>query len=244
MAVPANLAAIGAVRPGATYPALAHTRDHDRFADVAAYRLGRMPTVRVGQVWADCDPRNAGRTVRVVDLRADGKAVVVNETPATSAPLAQGAASLIAIRRFRPTSRGFSLLVDTPLPRKRRKRAAKAPATSITPSVADTGCGTSPDPLIGRAAEIDAIAAVLASSRKGRPSAPSRVLPMDYRAAAGLAGLLGGPGAQAFLATRDPDGIDPVKAYAGGDLTALFTLATAYVERIGLLAAVQARTTA
>lgn len=65
------------------------------------------PVLAVGQVWEDCDPRqhpcNPRRRLRIVEVMPNG-AVVEN--------IATKRRSGILLRRFRPTSTGYRLLVS------------------------------------------------------------------------------------------------------------------------------------
>jgi hypothetical protein len=93
----------------------------DIFADTyeAVYAAGSAPEVRPGQVWADNDPRSAGRTIRIDAIErsdtpyAEDCAVVTTLTPARNVGRV-GHQTRIAIRRFRPTSTGYRLITDTP----------------------------------------------------------------------------------------------------------------------------------
>jgi hypothetical protein len=91
------------------------------------------PTVRPGQVWADNDPRAAGRTFRVDEIRHSpsmGRPVTVctimtnrddtqaeidhPTTPWYRPSDRRGAQTVIAVDRFRPTSTGYRLIQDAP----------------------------------------------------------------------------------------------------------------------------------
>lgn len=61
------------------------------------------PVVKVGQIWGDCDWRSKGRLVQV--MQVDGDRVVVRNT-------ATGHQTLVALKRFRPTSTGYRLMED------------------------------------------------------------------------------------------------------------------------------------
>ena len=66
--------------------------------------------VRVGQLWADNDPRAAGRTIRITEV---GKYIATAEV-ITSADYADdksvGRSTRISLSRFKPTSTGYRLL--------------------------------------------------------------------------------------------------------------------------------------
>lgn len=77
-------------------------------------------TVRPGQIWADNDPRSAGRTVRVERVE-DGKAVckILTNRDATQYLVDRGTAwvtdmrgrtTRISVRRFKPTNTGYRLI--------------------------------------------------------------------------------------------------------------------------------------
>jgi hypothetical protein len=73
------------------------------------------PPVRVGQVWADNDPRSKGRTVRVLAVandRATCKVLTDIEDPAQRTRSAVGKITRISLRRLRPTSTGYTLIED------------------------------------------------------------------------------------------------------------------------------------
>lgn len=92
------------------------------------------PTVRVGQVWADNDPRCAGRTIRVDSIDGDKAVCTVltnsdetqrhldaYEMPGRSryprGPIlrdTRGKVRRISLARFKPTSTGYRLLTDVP----------------------------------------------------------------------------------------------------------------------------------
>jgi hypothetical protein len=67
-------------------------------------------TVKVGQIWADNDPRSTPRTIKVIEI-VDEKAVVEVVVPAASAVNA-GARTRVALKRFRPTTTGYRLVED------------------------------------------------------------------------------------------------------------------------------------
>lgn len=60
--------------------------------------------VSAGQVWKDNDPRGIARLVRVICVGNDS-AVVEN--------VKSGRRSIVALRRFRPTSTGY-VLIESP----------------------------------------------------------------------------------------------------------------------------------
>ena len=71
--------------------------------------------VRTGQVWADNDPRSAGRTLRVDNIE-NGKAVctVLTNIEDTALRLRdmRGRTTRISLSRFRPTATGYRLILD------------------------------------------------------------------------------------------------------------------------------------
>lgn len=71
-------------------------------------------TVKVGQIWADNDPRSKPRTVRVIEIIGE-KAVVEVVVPAASA-VNKGARTRGALKRFRPIMTGYRLVTDVPAP--------------------------------------------------------------------------------------------------------------------------------
>lgn len=90
-----------------------------------------MPDVRPGQLWADNDPRHAGRTLRVDEVcyRAGKKVArctILTNSDETQAEIdkpttpwyrpadRRGRQTDISVRRFRPTSTGYRLVTDVP----------------------------------------------------------------------------------------------------------------------------------
>ena len=87
------------------------------------------PDVRVGQVWADQDPRAYGRTLRVDEING-GSAVctILTNSDDTQALIDAGGdldtgytpndrcgkQTRIKLNRFRPTSTGYLLVKDVP----------------------------------------------------------------------------------------------------------------------------------
>lgn len=97
------------------------------------YTLHAQPTVQPGQVWEDCDRRANGRAVRVLDITTDwaphgrtpngtpyARVELVNHRgrPAwghENLPRAEpGRETYIRLDRFRPTSSGYRLIIQTP----------------------------------------------------------------------------------------------------------------------------------
>lgn len=93
--------------------------------------MSEQPTVRVGQAWADNDPRNEGRTLKVLDVQNGGVTceIVTNSTNqqeriddmAVGRGLSwyrpvdrRGKTTTISVSRFRPTSSGYRLVEDVP----------------------------------------------------------------------------------------------------------------------------------
>jgi hypothetical protein len=74
--------------------------------------------VRVGQIWADNDPRAEGRSVHVVAVDATHATVALVDQrgrPARNTPVQRaepGRQTRIRLDRFRPTSNGYRLLED------------------------------------------------------------------------------------------------------------------------------------
>lgn len=77
-----------------------------------------LPTVLPGQVWADNDPRESGRTLRVdtTDTTHAVCTVLTDRTQQRPGQPSAGKTTRIALRRFRPTSTGYRLTQpETPL---------------------------------------------------------------------------------------------------------------------------------
>lgn len=121
MSRPASITDFGTLLPPA--PPATRTRKAGRFADVVSYAAQAMPTVKVGQVYADLDPRCRGRHIQVLKVTGDGKVMVRTIQPATSEPRTAattrrdttGDISFISLRRFRENSRGFRYVRGTAL---------------------------------------------------------------------------------------------------------------------------------
>jgi hypothetical protein len=81
--------------------------------------MAEQPDVRPGQVWADNDPRAAGRRIRVVsvhqpdDHRSEPYArVTVEKVSRNVRKKEAGEQRTILLRRFRPTRNGYKLHAD------------------------------------------------------------------------------------------------------------------------------------
>jgi hypothetical protein len=96
--------------------------------DAAAPATG-LPDVRPGQVWADNDPRSAGRTLRV-DSIENGKAICIIVTDADDVAAhirrahecgavargSVGRTTRISLARFVPSTTGYRLMRDSEVP--------------------------------------------------------------------------------------------------------------------------------
>jgi len=72
--------------------------------------------VEPGQVWADCDPRAVGRTIRVDSIGGDvmdptAVCTVLTDRDSAVSPTV-GRAVRIRVRRFRPNSTGYRLVKE------------------------------------------------------------------------------------------------------------------------------------
>lgn len=74
--------------------------------------MAERPVVRPGQVWADNDPRSAGRTLKVVAVGRNSARCVVLTAAANGPASTVGKARMISIDRFRPVSNGYRLVKD------------------------------------------------------------------------------------------------------------------------------------
>lgn len=95
--------------------------------------MNAAPEVRVGQVWADNDPRSAGRTVEVIEIGLTkdritsrrgwaGRTEVREEKPAVRVRTLTvsrnvsistiGRETLVLLDRFRPIKTGYQLIKD------------------------------------------------------------------------------------------------------------------------------------
>lgn len=66
--------------------------------------------VQVGQVWADNDPRVAGRTIKVEAIDGNKAVCRVLATPFDYPQGRTGHTTKIALRRFKPTTTGYRLI--------------------------------------------------------------------------------------------------------------------------------------
>jgi hypothetical protein len=71
------------------------------------------PTVRLGQIWADNDPRGYGRKVRVVEIGDTHATVELHQPRHPVSSAKPGRRTRIRLDRFRPTSTGYRLVTDT-----------------------------------------------------------------------------------------------------------------------------------
>jgi hypothetical protein len=85
--------------------------------------MAELPNVEPGQVWADNDPRAAGRRIRVMsvhqpdDHRSEPYArVMVDKVSRNVARKETGEQRTILLRRFRPTRNGYKLHSAAPMP--------------------------------------------------------------------------------------------------------------------------------
>ena len=67
-------------------------------------------SLRVGQVWADNDPRVKGRTVKVEAIEGEKALCRVLAAPFDSPETRTGHTTRISARRFTPTSTGYRLI--------------------------------------------------------------------------------------------------------------------------------------
>jgi thioredoxin reductase len=72
-----------------------------------------MPEVKVGQVWADNDPRSAGRTIKVISVGTNTVRCEVLTVATGSSTRRLGSTTMISRDRFRPTSNGYRLIEGT-----------------------------------------------------------------------------------------------------------------------------------
>ncbi|WP_436759384.1 hypothetical protein [Streptosporangium sp. V21-05] len=70
--------------------------------------------VRPHQVWADNDPRSAGRKIRVLETDDTRATVVQVDIRGLVDSRTRQRRSRIRLDRFRPTSTGYRLLTDAP----------------------------------------------------------------------------------------------------------------------------------
>lgn len=111
--------------------------------------MPELPDVRVGQEWADADPRSAGRRIRVLELATttrwkSGRPMVVpaarcvivanrdvaqHEIDTQRRPYfrdQRGKTTVIAVDRFRPTSTGYRLVAHPCVPGRCMRRPGVA----------------------------------------------------------------------------------------------------------------------
>ena len=71
--------------------------------------------VRPGQIWADNDPRAAGRLLRVDEVtETHAKVCVVNERGEPSPSILRARRTTIRLDRMRPTHTGYRLVSEAP----------------------------------------------------------------------------------------------------------------------------------
>jgi hypothetical protein len=68
--------------------------------------------VRVGQVWADNDPRSAGRTLRVFFVTSTHAGCQVLSVARNVSERQVGKTTTISLSRFKPNSTGYRLITD------------------------------------------------------------------------------------------------------------------------------------
>lgn len=71
-----------------------------------------MQEVKEGQVWADCDTRACGRTIKVIHVLADDVIVEVLTDAQVSRRSSVGHRRRIRLGRFKPTSTGYRLIKE------------------------------------------------------------------------------------------------------------------------------------
>lgn len=72
-----------------------------------------QPKVRTGQVWADNDPRSAGRLIKVTEVDATHAAVVNCDSRGEPNPsVLRARRGRIALTRFKATSTGYRIYQD------------------------------------------------------------------------------------------------------------------------------------
>ncbi len=69
-------------------------------------------TVKVGQVWADCDKRCLGRSIKILAIEGDRAVCEVLTGIAGSMAPVVGRKVRVAIKRLRPTATGYKLVSD------------------------------------------------------------------------------------------------------------------------------------
>ena len=80
--------------------------------------MSEFPNVQVGQVWADVDPRMAGRTIQIIgidpeNVRGERRALVkVLSDRHTAVKVTVGSTRRLLMRRLKPSKSGYSLVTD------------------------------------------------------------------------------------------------------------------------------------
>lgn len=223
---------------------------------------GTMPTLRVGQVWEDMDPRCAGRTLLIETLAANGTVTsrtltprkVTARTPAGYRLQTVGRTQTIAASRFRPGSRGFRLtgaLIQL------RPDGSVVNADTVTATLGEVAPKSTTPPVTTKAAApppsaalTKAIKTIKTIKAAGSPAsavvAPAvatvasllRENPteVDQRVAETLCALLGTQGAAKWLASAKTSWV--IKDYrAFGDTQNLLCAAVRVAGKQGLLGA-------
>ena len=131
--------------------------DPDPDGNRAARRAARPATVKVAQVWADCDPRAAGRLVVVVAVgRRQAEVALVDQRGRPWSGLPDGAEqrarpgrrTMVRLDRFRPGSTGYRLVSEPAAPcvccaavrKTRENRAAGLPVRRAVSTVIVCWC--------------------------------------------------------------------------------------------------------
>ena len=70
--------------------------------------------VKVGQVWADNDPRSVGRTIKVIAIGTHSARCETLTPVEGSSRDSVGKTRMVALDRFRPTTNGYRLIKDVP----------------------------------------------------------------------------------------------------------------------------------
>lgn len=73
-----------------------------------------QPEIKVGSIWADDDPRQAGRRLKVIAVDGDQVVCVVTAVARNVSETRIGTSTRIRRNRFRPGSSGYRLVEQAP----------------------------------------------------------------------------------------------------------------------------------
>ena len=120
-------------------------RRSDRFKNIEAYLDGTMPTVSVGDVYTDLDPRNKGRLVQILAVTPTDRVLIRTivesklppKTAARTRRIRTGTMTTVSLRRFTENTRGYRYLYSQPIRTTQALTLAATIATAANIPVTD-----------------------------------------------------------------------------------------------------------